>query len=250
MKQILVLILLEFILIPVFAQKNKKDVVYLKSGAVIRGQLLTNDLYNVKINSDGNLWVFMPSEVDSVSRALKTKPDRGLDKNYFFDTSMGVLVGNSGNAQNAPFSFMTSANFRAFDKFYAGFGLGAEFFDESYMPAFAQIQYKFRNTRFTPFVNLQLGYMVPLEDAKNQYNNYYYSDYYPGTQPQPSGQLKTDGGYMINPSLGFQRFTSENLGWFFSFGYRYHQLNYSGDNGYKLEENFSRLSLKIGVIFN
>ena len=250
MKQILVLILLEFILIPVFAQKNKKDVVYLKSGAVIRGQLLTNDLSNVKINSDGNLWVFMPSEVDSVSRALKTKPDRGLDKNYFFDTSMGVLVGNSGNAQNAPFSFMTSANFRAFDKFYAGFGLGAEFFDESYMPAFAQIQYKFRNTRFTPFVNLQLGYMVPLEDAKNQYNNYYYSDYYPGTQPHPSGKLKTEGGYMINPSLGFQRFTSENFGWFFSFGYRYHQLNYSGENNYQLESNFSRLSLKIGILFN
>ena len=257
MKKILILVIALSLLVPAFGQKSKKDVVYLKTGAVIRGQLLTYDLATVKINSDGNFWVFKPSEVDSVSwnskkvsGSSKSTDEFGLTKNYFFDTSMGVLVGNSGNAQNAPFSFMTSANFRAFDKFYAGFGLGAEFFDESYMPAFAQIQYKFRNTRFTPFVNLQLGYMVPLEDAKNQYNNYYYSDYYPGTQPQPSGQLKTDGGYMINPSLGFQRFTSENLGWFFSFGYRYHQLNYSGDNGYKLEENFSRLSLKIGVIFN
>ena len=253
MKKILMLLIVLVILTPAFAQKNKKDVVYLKSGAVIKGQLLTNDLATVKINSDGNLWVFLPSEVDSVSRALKNKPDTVLDKNYFFDTSMGVLVGNSGNAQNAPFSFMTSANFKVFDKLYAGAGLGVEFFDESYMPAFAQFQYKFRNTRFTPFVNLQLGYMVPLEDSKNQYNNYYYpsySDFYPGGQPQTNGKLKTEGGYMINPSLGFQRFTSENFGWFFAFGYRYHQLNYSGNNDYKLEENYSRLSLKIGVIFN
>jgi hypothetical protein len=54
---------------------------------------------------------------------------------------------------------------------------------------------------------------------------------------------------MVNPSLGFQRFYSNNYGWFFSFGYRYHQLNYSGENEYKLETNFSRLSLKIGFIF-
>ena len=254
MKKILILAIALLLLVPAFGQKSKKDVVYLKTGAVIRGQLLTYDLATVKINSDGNLWVFNPSEVDSVSWQTKTKSvDSGLSKNYFFDTSMGVLVGNSGNAQKAPFSFMTSANFRVLDKLYVGAGLGAEFLDETYMPAFAQVQYKFRNTRFTPFVNLQFGYMVPLEDSNNQnYNNYYpsYSDYYPGGQTQTSGKLKTEGGYMINPSLGFQRFTSENFGWFFSFGYRYHQLNYSGDNDYKLEENYTRLSLKIGVIFN
>ena len=253
MKKNLLLVFVMLLLLPAFGQKSKKDVVYLKTGAIIRGQLLTYDLATVKINSDGNLWVFQPSEVDSVSRALKAKPDAGPIKNYFFDSSMGVLVGNSGNAQKAPFSFMTSANFKVLDKLYVGAGLGAEFLDETYMPAFAQIQYKFRNTRFTPFVNLQFGYMVPLEDSNNQnYTNYYppYSDYYPGGQSQASGKLKTDGGILINPSLGFQRFTSENFGWFFSFGYRYHQLNYSGDNKYKLEENYSRLSLKIGVIFN
>ena len=260
MKKILNLFIALILLVPAFGQKSKKDVVYLKTGAVIRGQLLTYDLATVKINSDGNLWVFQPSEVDSVSwnskkvsRSSKSTDEFGLAKNYFFDTSMGVLVGNSGNAQKAPFSFMTSANFKVLDKLYVGAGLGAEFLDETYMPAFAQIQYKFRNTRFTPFINLQFGYMVPLEDSNNQnYTNYYppYSDYYPGGQTQASGKLKTEGGIVINPSIGFQRFTSENLGWFFSFGYRYHQLNYSGDNAYKLEENYSRLSLKIGVIFN
>jgi len=67
MKKILNLFIALILLVPAFGQKSKKDVVYLKTGAVIRGQLLTYDLATVKINSDGNLWVFQPSEVDSVS---------------------------------------------------------------------------------------------------------------------------------------------------------------------------------------
>ena len=147
MKKILILIIAGLILVPAFGQKSKKDVVYLKSGGIIRGQLIAYDLATVKINSSGNEWVFKPSEVDSVSRALKTKSEVGLTKSYFFDTSMGALVGNSGNPQKAPFSFIATANFRIIGKLYVGAGLGTEFFDESYMPAFAQFQYKFRDTQ-------------------------------------------------------------------------------------------------------
>jgi len=78
------------------------------------------------------------------------------------------LLGNSGNSQKAPFSFTTSFNYKVIDKLYVGAGLGAEFLDETYMPAFAQIQYKFRQTGFTPFVNLQVGYQVPLEKLYNK----------------------------------------------------------------------------------
>jgi hypothetical protein len=251
MKKNLIILFSLFFFVPAFAQKNKKDVVYLKSGGIIKGQLVTQNTEAVKINSGGNEWVFKNTEVDSISRYTRANNESGLNKKYFFDTSMGVLVGNSGNSQNAPFSFMTSVNFKTCDKLYVGAGLGVDFFDESYMPAFAQIQYKFRDTRFTPFINLQFGYMVPLEDGPVQpYSGYYpyYSAIYPS--PQTNNKLNTEGGYMINPSFGFQRYASENFGWFFSFGYRYHQLNYSGDNDYKLEKNFSRLSLKIGIIFN
>ena len=251
MKKILILLLSGLFLVPAFAQKNKKDFVYLKSGGVIKGQLITNDVEIVKINSAGNKWVFKQEDVDSISKYSKVSNESGLTQNYFFDTSIGVLLGNSGNNQKAPFAFMTSFNYRVMDKLYVGAGFGAEFFDESYLPTFAQVQYKFRDTKFTPFVNLQFGYQVPLEDGnRQQYANYYpsYSSYYPG--PQTNQKLNAEGGFLINPSLGFQMFTSQNFGWFFSFGYRHHQLNYSGENGYKLETNFSRLSLKIGFIFN
>lgn len=252
MKKVLIFLLAVLLLQPALAQKNKKDIVYLKSGGIIKGQLITNDLEGVKINSAGNLWVFKPSEIDSVAGYKKVKNENAPSLNLFFDASMGVLVGNSGNSQKAPFSFMTSVNYRFYSNLYAGIGLGAEFLDETYMPAFAQLQYKFRNSRFTPFVAMQAGYQVPLEKESNvNFNNYYVdyrSSYWPGYQNNQ--KLDTEGGFFVNPSIGFQRVVSDNFGWFFSFGYRYHQLNYSGDNNYKLEKNFSRLSLKIGFIFN
>jgi len=252
MKKILILFFAGLFLVPGFAQNGKKDMVYLKTGGIIKGQLIINDGEKVKINSAGNDWVFKTEEVDSVIKHVKAMREPKQLQNYFFDTSLGVLVGNSGNNQSAPFSFTSSLNYRVFDKLYVGAGLGAEFFDESYMPVFGQIQYKFREARFTPFFNLQAGYEVALEDGNRQhYSDIYYSSssiYYP--YPNTSEKLNAEGGFMINPTIGFQRFTSDNFGWFFSFGYRHHQLNYSGDKGYKLETNFSRLSLKIGFIFN
>lgn len=237
-------------LLPVAAQNNKKDIVYLKSGGVIKGQVITRDAELVKINSAGNEWVFKNNEVDSISEYQKKRDDQSYKQGIFMDTSLGVLIGNANNAQEAPFSFMSSFNVRMFGNVYLGAGAGAEFLQETYMPAFGQLQIRFRDSKFTPFINLQAGYQLPLEDAK-RYQPVYYdysSSIWPG--PQYNTELDAEGGYMLNPSLGFQRFSSDNFGWFFAFGYRYHELHYEGKNGYKLETNLSRLSLKIGFIFN
>ena len=103
MKKLLILLLAGIFMIPAYAQRGKKDIVYLKSGGIIKGQLITNDAEIVKINSAGNEWVFKIADVDSVSKFTRTKrlaPKSDVAYNYFFDTSMGVLVGNSGNNQS------------------------------------------------------------------------------------------------------------------------------------------------------
>jgi hypothetical protein len=253
MKKTVVFLLAVLSVALVHAQKGKKDIVYLKSGAIIRGQVVTYDLDAVKINSAGNEWVFKATDIDSVSRKFKRMDEPVFSPAYYFDAVGGVLVGNSGNSQKAPFSYSNSFNYRLMDKLYTGIGLGVDFLDETYMPAFAQIQYKFRNTKFTPFVNLQAGYEIPLEKkSRKNFNNYYVtSDYnYYNSGYQRNEELDNEGGFLIHPSLGFMNMTSENFGWFFAFGYRYHKLNYSGKNEYRLETNYSRLSLKIGFIFN
>ena len=237
-------------LLPAAAQTGRKDIVYLKSGGVIKGQVITRDAELVKINSAGNEWVFKSNEVDSISEYKKKRDDESYRQGIFLDTSMGVLIGNANNAQQAPFSFMSSFNVRMFGNVYLGAGAGAEFLQETYMPAFGQLQIRFRDSKFTPFINLQAGYQLPMEDAKSYQPVYYSSSNYIWPGPQYNTELDAEGGYMLNPSLGFQRFSSDNFGWFFAFGYRYHELHYSGKNGYKLETNLSRLSLKIGFIFN
>ncbi|HEY3371130.1 MAG TPA: hypothetical protein VGK10_09800 [Prolixibacteraceae bacterium] len=252
MKHFIILLLSSLLFFPAMAQRSKKDQVFLKSGGVIKGQLITQDAEIVKINSAGNEWVFKNEEVDSISRYSRSRTEVHPAKGYFFDTSMGVLVGNSTSSHSAPFSFMSSVNVKILRNVYLGAGIGAEFLQETYLPAFGQIQWRFRDARTTPFFNLQLGYQLPIEDGNRQQQIGYY-DYasisYPAYMPRNS-KLTSEGGYLINPSFGFQRYSSDNFGWFFSFGYRYHQLNYSGENDYKLETNFSRLSLKIGFIFN
>lgn len=252
MKKFFILFVAGLFILPVFAQKSKKDLVYLKSGGVIRGQVITHDLDMVKINSAGNEWVFKAADVDSVSRYSQNQAEPGGSPKYYFDASGGVLVGNSGNSQKAPFLYSNSFNYLLKSNIYCGVGLGVDFLDETYMPAFVQLQYKFRNSGFSPFVGLQAGYEIPLEKQNRKvFNNYYRvapTIYYPTYQNYE--KLDNNGGFLINPSLGFVRMTSDNFGWFFAFGYRHHKLSYSGKDNYKLETYYSRLSLKIGFIFN
>ncbi len=251
MKKIFILLLTGLFLVPAFAQKSKKDMVYLKSGGIIKGQLITHDLDIVKINSAGNEWVFKVADVDSVSRYSKNQTEPGASPKYYFDASGGVLVGNSGNSQKAPFVYSNSFNYLLKKNIYCGVGLGFDFLDETYMPAFIQLQYKFRSSGFSPFMSLQVGYEIPLEKQNRKvFNDYYRSSstvYYPTSQEYD--KLDNNGGFLINPSLGFMRMTSDNFGWFFAFGYHYNKLSYSGKDDYKLETSYSRLSLKIGFIF-
>ena len=143
--------------------------------------------------------------------------------------------------------FNASFNYRLTGTLYAGAGLGAEFWNESYLPVFGSFQYQFRKTYFTPFINLQTGYLIPLSDSNilSPYADYSGDWIAPNNTP-----LEADGGFMVNPSFGIRNMTNPNFGWSFSFGYRYHRLNYSGDNDYKTEYNFNRLTLRVGIIFN
>lgn len=231
-----------------YGQGKGKEYLYLKNGTIIKGRIVHRDVENVKLLSGDNLFVFKSSEIDSISQDKFSIDDRTLKTDYFFDCSVGVIAGSSGNDKDAPFAFNASFNYRLIEKLYAGAGIGVEFWNESYLPVSLNFQYYLRDTRFSPFVSCQGGYMVALGDAVLS-NPYYYS--YSSYWPNPNdSKLDAEGGIMINPSFGIRSMVNPNFGWSFSFGYRYHQLNYSGENDYSTEYNFNRLTLKIGIIFN
>jgi len=246
--------------VSVFAQQQK-GYVYLKNGTILKGKYqYIADSTKLQIESAGNIWIFQSAEIDKVS-GKREQTDMAntvqfKQSPFFLHTELGVLAGNSENSQSAPFSFTSSLNYHITPKISAGLGIGIEFLKETYLPAYANFEYKLRDAWATPYLFLKAGYQVPLEEANPMYNygiqpTYYYDMIMP---PWPNQNIQetpdTRGGMMINPGLGYQRMFSSGFGMSFAFGYQFHRLSYTGENDYQLDIDYNRLTIKLGFIFN
>lgn len=255
MKKLCLLLLGLVLLLPAFSQ-SEKGYVYLKNGTIIKGRYAyTGDQQKIKIQSAGNLWIFDAAEVDSItSRRNRSREDVAAqisDRKFFYRAELGVLVGNSDNSQNAPFSLSGSVNYVLNPRFSLGAGLGVEFFKETYMPLFANLEYKLRGEPSSPYVFLKAGYEVPLEQSNAVYYDVVpmWYDYWPYPDVAQEG-FDCKGGFLINPGVGYQQMFSPGFGMNFAVGYQFHRLNYSGENDYELDIDYNRLTIKLGIIFN
>lgn len=257
MKKLRLFVIAVFMATSVFAQ-TEKGYVYLKNGTILKGKYqFTGDSLKLKIESAGNLWIFNTEEIERVSKNREQLQENfekeRFNSPFFFRTEIGALIGNSENSQSAPFSFSTSLNYQVKPLITLGAGAGLEFLKESYLPAFLNFEYKFRNTYSSPYLFLKAGYQVPVEKSRMVYTNYdvypAWSDFWPG--PGYDNQnLKSKGGILVNPGIGFQRMFSSGFGMSFAFGYQFHRLHYKGENDYGLDIDYNRLTIKLGIIFN
>jgi hypothetical protein len=257
MKKLCLFIFISFIAFPVLAQ-SEKGYVYLKNGTILKGKYeYFNNLEKIKIESAGNLWIFNATEVDSVSRFRANNQSifeaTNKEVKCFFRTEIGVLAGNSDNSQNAPFSFSTSLNYTINSNTSVGAGLGLEFLKETYLPAFINVEYKFRNSFATPYLFVKGGYQIPIEKSQMVYYDVYpywsSSSIWPG--PGYYNQdLDAKGGFLVNPGIGYQRMFSSGFGMSFAFGYQFHRLHFDGENDYRLDIDYNRLTIKLGIIFH
>ena len=249
MKKIFFLLLLTYVTVTANAQKQY---IYLKDGSVIKGKMVfSSDPQTVGIRSSGNIYMFKRSDIDTItsSRPMKGSP-QDLDFRYFFRTALGILPGNSSNEQVAPALFSASFNRQVYKTISAGIGSGMEFYDQTtFIPLYANIEYRFRDTRFSPFVFLKTGYLF--DTGGTVTTGGYYPEMYdlwpgPGYETM---ELTPHGGFMINPGIGMNILVSNNFGFYLGFGYRYHKIGFDGDNDYSLTYNYNRLSIDIGIIF-
>lgn len=255
MKKLCLLFAAVLVTFSVLAQA-KKGVVYLKNGSILKGRYhYFDDLNKIQVESAGNTWVFPVSEVDTVTRRraamtreIYQQPD-GSD--LYFRAELGVLAGNSGNSQSAPFSFSGMLNYLVTSNFSAGAGVGVEFLKESYLPAFLNVEYKFRNEPSSPYLFVKGGYQVPLEESREVYNTVWPAtrSIWPGPAPDYE-KLDPKGGVLVNPGIGYSHLFSPGFGMSFAFGYQFHRLRYDGENDYRLEIDYNRLTVKLGFIFN
>lgn len=238
-----------------FAQRGKRDVVYLKNGSIVRGTIVLQDPNKmIKLKTaDNSLWVFTNEQIDSIKRTdiVRNPPKTG----YFNLTEMGVLAGNYSNATKAPFTLINVSSWYFEEGFSTGLGVGIEFSNETYLPVVADFRYYIRDKRPLPFISLQAGYSIALGGSYEQ--TFYAVDdirmspiNFAGPMPSSSGPIAAKGGLLINPAIGIQTPLNDNLALTFSAGYRWMKHRYiRSSDSYTLDIDYNRLSLKVGLLF-
>ena len=106
MKKSILLVSIFFISICVFAQESK-DVIYLKNGSVIKGEItemIPNQHVKIK-TADGSLFVYSFNEIEKTEKEIvenspfkqvSTDAKGGYYSDYFVKSSLGVAIGGGG----------------------------------------------------------------------------------------------------------------------------------------------------------
>ncbi|QGY45187.1 hypothetical protein GM418_16355 [Maribellus comscasis] len=254
MKKLLLFFFAIFVAFPVFSQLEKGHI-HLKNGTVLKGKYQFSD-DKIHIISAGNLWTFEASEVDTIidtrNKKLNFNRDFSVESALFYRIEAGLLIGNSQNSQSAPFSLTGSVNYRFEPRFSLGAGFGAEFFNESYLPVFLNLEYKLNDNFSSPYVFLKGGYQIALEDGSMFYYDVYpaWNSIWPGYY-YAHDNLNAKGGVLIHPGVGYTHMFSSGIGMSFAFGYQFHRLQYKAEeDDYRLDVDYNRLVIKIGILFN
>ena len=257
MKTIVLFVKLVFLLVLVcslsvssFAQKHI-DVIKLKNGNVLKGKIVRQvpgKFVELK-TTDKNFWKFDMEDIAEIRFESKRKPKfvsdtiPEINKGGYFDVRMGVLAGNNNNQNDAPFSLLGSANFFFTKRISVGVGAGYEAFEEAQLPVFGELKCHGKIKGLHTYVFCQSGYSFSLDDREN--GNYYY---YVGDKSD------TEGGWLINPGVGFVFGNRLSPRFSLNIGYRFQEIkhkwyNQNRDDTEYLKEEFNRLSIHLGIIF-
>ena len=238
---------LMFLMMSTFAQNSKRDVIYLKNGSIINGQIVSAiPSGEVKIKTrDNSLWVFEPAQIDSIRKS--GNHSAAMRSGCFNLTEAGILVGNPGNKYQSPFSLINISGWHFKNGFSVGAGTGVEFFSETYLPVVADFRYYLKYQDANPFFEIQGGYSFSLDRPDSQYVSRNSNIW-----PEPSGstmEIKAKGGLLLNPAIGILTPLDDHLSLAFSIGYRIMRHHYEREDDYKIDIDYNRLVLKIGLLF-
>ena len=150
------------------AQQGLQDVLYLKNGSIIRGEVIEMvPGGSVKIQTaDGSLFVFTMAEVERIAKE-QTSMDQpapaptGDVVGYQGIAELGYAVGIAPNGVDQ-FKFNFINGFRFNQHLMAGMGLGLRMYlgeDDTYamIPVFLDGRFHFLNRKTSPYLSLGVG---------------------------------------------------------------------------------------------
>lgn len=226
------------------AQHRNRDAVYLKNGSVVTGRLMAYDSLNgIRITNSCGIWYYPFNEADSV-RVFADLEQRRVRKTGYFNYSSAALFLGSGLDGFRPLTSLTMVNgWQYGQRFFAGLGVGYEFYDWDVLPLFAEVRFHFRPAVVSPFLSFRAGYGFPLSRTYSPDNYYGLSG-------------KTYGGVQLNPELGILVPVGQSNSLMIGLGYHYQELSYQNPSNYWIEYQsakvityYNRISLRFGFLF-
>lgn len=226
------------------AQKQEVDAVYLKNGEIYRGSLQNHPEENQIMLQTlcWNTMIFGAGDIDHIDREMVNVKSSRLhvpSSGYFNRTDLGMLIGTGNNEKNAIFSAQMVNGYKINSRFYPGFGIGIEFYEQAVVPLFADISYHFGRNVLSPFIRGSMGYSIPVEDP-----------------PETWGVItNNNGGYMYALGFGtFVRLNSHNS-LSISLVYRFQSLKSVitqdwTDEVLNLNRQYNRIAFRIGFVFD
>ncbi len=226
-----------FISLSTLAQKNSEDVIYLKDGSVLRGEIIEMNDDQIKIQIlGGSILVYDRSEMDRMEKQAPIF--NGKLKERYMKTKGVYYLGETGFLWQNPYEDAPGVNIQAAAGYMwspqlaTGIGIGASaYLDYFLMPIYLDLRSQLTETIYA-FVDI--GYGIKTNKRED-----YVTD---------------RGGFMINPGIGFKFNTKSKHAWLLSFGYQYQnakEVYYRGWDGAYVERDyhFKRLSMRFGLMF-
>lgn len=249
-----------------FSQSNIEDVVYLKSGSVIRGKILEQKNETVKVELlGGSIFVFKQEEVDSIKRenTLKNKL-REINRNYFRrdrgfrnQTEFGIIYGTDlkrdntdpyyyyyGNTNTDDFglSLHTVNGYQLWPYLYMGAGVGIDrmiSYRQTFSPFYLRLSSEFLKKKVTPYVFCDIGYAVMWKKKNDDYYAYKNKG---GLYVSCGGGVRiyTRSRASVVLSVAYKRTQSETTWWY---------TQWNDGTIYNIKRTYQRLSMNVGVTF-
>jgi len=250
----------------VSAQVNRRDVVYLKNGSVIKGDILEvipNETIKVK-TSDGSTFVFKMDEVERTGKDESVKNEAPVDEKKDLDKTNEKLSPKSSGyllmvrlgpnihlLNTSSFDFSASIINGIQLNQYMSFGIGAEattyVYDDynssvTIFPFFVDARFYIPRRIIQPMFSLQLGYSV----VGNKKSNRDYSSGYYSYDFDPSNG---DGGLFVGLNAGGRLQATKRMAVVVDGGLSLQKLNGS-ENGRSSSDDVPSFRGNIGVCWN
>ena len=237
-------ILFQLLSLDAFSQKSTEDVIKLKNGWILRGQLapeLTDDF--IKITAvDGNVFVFQKSEVAEITKEpLKYSNyifTRYKKRGFVHFTEMGALAARNtdkDNVNTSAFSFQTVNGYK-FNQFLAlSGGISVDLYaTQTFLPLFLDLRGDIiKKGNLIPFYFLDYGYGINLTRNESASRNFL-------------------GGNVFAVGAGVKMLFFNTSGFSLSIGYRSQKSaieEITDQTKTKQNLNYKRVAIRAGFTF-